>query len=109
MIQQQRGKIVSVSAMPALHPAPKKGTYAVAKAGVITLMQTIAEEVKEHNIQANVIVPSIIATEANIQASPDEDYSKWVTPDQVAQLILFLSSGVSDGVTGAVIKIFGKV
>ncbi len=109
MMEQKSGKIVNISAMTALEPVPGKGPYAVAKAGIITLTETIAQEVKEYNIQVNAIAPSIIATAANIDAMPNADHSKWVTPEQIARTVVFLGSEASDAITGTVLKVYGKI
>jgi NAD(P)-dependent dehydrogenase (short-subunit alcohol dehydrogenase family) len=109
MIEQKRGKIINVSAMAAMRPGPGRGPYATSKAAVITLTETLSEEVKDYNIQVNAIAPSVVATPANMEAVPGADYSKWVTPENVAQTVLFLASEASDAVTGTTIKIYGKV
>jgi len=109
MMEQKRGKIINISAMTALNPVPGRGPYAVSKSGVITLTETLAQEVKDYNIQVNAIAPSIIATAANIEAMPGADSSRWVAPEQIAQTIIFLASDASDAITGTVIKVYGKV
>ena len=98
------GKIVAVAAETALAPRTGVAAYAAAKAGLIALVQAIAEEGKSINIQANVLAPGIILTEANRRAMPKADFGKWVTPDQIAQTIIFLCSPQADGVTGSVIR-----
>lgn len=65
MIPKRYGRIVNISAMLALKPSPGKGAYIVSKAGLISLTEVIAEEVKDFNITCNVILPSIISTEEN--------------------------------------------
>ncbi len=107
MRQQQKGKIITVSALAALDPKPKRAAYLVAKAGVIALTQALAAEGKEYNIQANTIAPGIILTEANIQAMPEMDSSRWTTPQQIAVTMLFLCTPDADAITGSIIKMPG--
>ena len=109
MRKQSFGRIVNIAAMPALSPSAKKGPYAISKRAVVTLTETIAEETKGTGITANAIAPSIILTEANKQSMPKADSSKWVTPQEIAQLILYLCSDEAKSVSGNVIKIYGGV
>ena len=106
---QRFGRIVNISAMAALSPAAKRGPYAISKRGVITLTETIAEEVKGTGITANAIAPSIIVTKANQESMPGADYSKWVEPDEIADLVLYLCSDEAKSVNGNVIRISGGV
>lgn len=109
MRRHRYGRIITIAAMPAILPKAQMGAYAVSKGGVITLTETIAEEVKGTGITANAIAPSIILTEANRKAMPKADFSKWVTPLEIARLILFLSSAEAGSVTGNVVRITGGV
>jgi NAD(P)-dependent dehydrogenase (short-subunit alcohol dehydrogenase family) len=103
------GRIISVAAMTALSPASSRGAYAIAKRGVVTLTETIAEEVKGTGITANAIAPSIILTPANRSSIPRGDTSRWVTPEEIAALILFLCSENARSISGNVVKVYGGV
>ncbi len=109
MRKRGEGRIVNIAAMPAVTPSAKKGPYAISKRGVITLTETIAEEVKASGITANAIAPSIILTEVNRKSMPNADFKKWVTPEEIAHLTIFLCSDESRSVNGNVIKIYGGV
>jgi NAD(P)-dependent dehydrogenase (short-subunit alcohol dehydrogenase family) len=109
MLAQRFGRIVSIAAMPALTSGANKGAYAISKRGVIALMETIADEVKESGVTANAIAPSIILTEANKASMPNTEFAKWVTPAEIAELIMFLCSESARSINGNVIKIFGGV
>jgi NAD(P)-dependent dehydrogenase (short-subunit alcohol dehydrogenase family) len=109
MREKHFGRIVNIAAMTALTPAARKGPYAVSKRGVITLTETIAEEVRGTGITANAIAPSTILTEANKQSMPKADVSKWVTPEEIARLILYLCSDEARSISGNVFKIYGGV
>ncbi|MAV89704.1 MAG: hypothetical protein CBE24_08310 [bacterium TMED264] len=52
-----------------------------------TAKKAIQREIKENNITSNAILPGIIDTSANRNAMPNEDYSTWQTPKQIAQMI----------------------
>lgn len=107
MRKQASGRIVNIAAMPAMSPKSRMGPYAVSKRAVITLTETLAEEVKGTGVTVNAVAPSIILTEANRLSMPDADFSKWVTPLEIAQLITYLSSEEARAVNGNVIKIYG--
>ncbi len=108
MRERGYGRIVSVSSRSGLKGDAMVGPYAVSKAGVIILTQTVAEEVKGHNITVNAVLPSIIDTPANRRDMHGADFSKWLRPEEVAEVILFLASTRASGVTGAAIPVFGK-
>ena len=103
------GRIISMAAMAALRPSAGRAPYAVSKGGVVTLTQTLAEELKGTGITANAIAPSIIKTQANSESMPDADSSRWVTPEEIADLMLALCSESGRSVNGACIPVFGGV
>ena len=102
------GRIVNIGAKGALTAAAGMGAYAASKAGVHRLTEALAEELKGR-VTVNAVLPSIIDTPANRKDMPDADPSKWVTPDEVAAVILFLASPEASGVTGALIPVAGRV
>lgn len=108
LVRRGGGKIVSVSARAALHGAAGLGAYAVSKAGIITLTQTMAEELRDSNVQVNCILPSIIDTPANRLAMPDADHSRWVSPAEIARVLAFLASDASGVVSGAAVPVYGR-
>jgi NAD(P)-dependent dehydrogenase (short-subunit alcohol dehydrogenase family) len=109
MRKRNFGRIVNISAMAAVNPVVKRSGYAIAKRGVISLTESIAEEVKGSGITANAIAPSIIDTEANRRSMPGADIRRWVPPQEIAELVLFLCSDAARSMNGNVIKIFGGV
>jgi NAD(P)-dependent dehydrogenase (short-subunit alcohol dehydrogenase family) len=103
------GRIITIGAMPALRPTAKRGPYQISKRALITLTETVAEEVKGSGITANAIVPSTIVTADNIESMPDADRSKWVTPQEIVDLAAFLCSTEARSINGNAIKIYGGV
>jgi NAD(P)-dependent dehydrogenase (short-subunit alcohol dehydrogenase family) len=55
------------------------------------------------------VLPSIIDTSANRASMPKSDFSKWVTPQELAEVILFLASDAASAVTGALLPVSGRV
>jgi NAD(P)-dependent dehydrogenase (short-subunit alcohol dehydrogenase family) len=102
------GRIVNVGAMGALQAGSGMGAYGAAKAGVHRLTEALAAEWKG-KITVNAVLPSIIDTAANRASLPDADFTKWVTTEELANVILFLASDQASGVTGALIPVGGRV
>lgn len=108
MLKQNYGRIVNTSSRGAVEVGPGAAAYSVSKAGVLTLTQSLAQEVKQHNITANVVLPGLIDTPQNRQNIPGADYAKWVSPESIAHLMLYLASEEAGAINGAVVPIYGK-
>jgi NAD(P)-dependent dehydrogenase (short-subunit alcohol dehydrogenase family) len=102
------GRIVNVGAMGALQSGAGMGAYAASKAGVHRLTEALAAELKG-KITVNAVLPSIIDTAANRASMPKSDFAKWVTPQELADVILFLASDAASAVTGALLPVNGRV
>lgn len=103
------GRIVCVGARTAVRGARNSSAYAIAKTGVVRLAESLAEEAKDEGITVNAVLPSTIDHPDNRRSFPKADPSKWVSPDELAAVILFLCSAEASGVTGAAIPVFGRV
>ena len=84
------------------------GPYAASKAGVHRLTEALSAELKG-KVTVNAVLPSTIDTAANRAGMPKADFSKWVTPKELADVILFLASDAASAVTGALIPVSGRV
>jgi NAD(P)-dependent dehydrogenase (short-subunit alcohol dehydrogenase family) len=102
------GRIVNIGALGAMQASSGMGPYAASKAGVHRLTEALAAEWKGR-ITVNAVLPSIIDTEANRASMPTADFSKWVQPRELAEVILFLVSDAASAVTGALIPVPGRV
>ncbi|WP_183234895.1 SDR family oxidoreductase [Bradyrhizobium sp. CIR18] len=102
------GRIVNIGAMGALQAGSGMGPYAASKAGVHRLTESLASEWKG-KVTVNAVLPSIIDTAANRADMPKADFSKWVTPRELAEVILFLAGDAASGITGALIPVGGRV
>jgi NAD(P)-dependent dehydrogenase (short-subunit alcohol dehydrogenase family) len=103
------GRIVNVSARPALEPRLGAGmtAYTASKSAVAALTQALAQELTAEQIWVNAVAPSILDTPANRAAMPDADYSRWVSPADLAEVIIFLASPDNRATRGAVIPVYG--
>lgn len=102
-----RGSIVNIGALGAVTGLPQMSAYGCAKSSVMRLTESLAEELKNDGINVNAVLPSIIDTAANREAMPDADFSQWVTPQQLAEVICFLISERATAITGALIPVKG--
>ena len=108
MKAQDYGRIVCIAARSGLHGDPMVAHYSVSKGGVILLTQSVAAEVKAHDITVNAVLPSIIDTPANRAAMPDAKAERWVQPDDLANVLLFLASEEARAVSGAAVPVYYK-
>lgn len=107
-LRASRGAIVNIAAAPAKNAKAGMGAYAASKAGVLSLTQSAADELKDAGVRVNAILPTIIDTPRNRADMPKADFSKWVTPDQLARTILFLLSDAAEAITGAELLVAGR-
>ena len=102
---RSRGRIVTVTAGSSKDPAPGRGLFAVAKAGVNALMQAIAREHKADGIVANALVLGGVATDAARGYLDAADYAAAATPQEVADALAFLASDRASGINGALVDL----
>jgi len=108
MLEGGGGAIVFVSSRAAREQRAGNGAYAVSKAGLIVLAETIAEEYRDRGIRANAVLPGTIDTPANRRAMPGADHDRWTPPEEIARVVLFLASPDSAPVNGAAVPVYGR-
>lgn len=102
------GKIVNVAANSALKGVARMGAYCASKDVVIRMTEAMAAELRDDNINVNCVLPSIIDTPENRSAMPDADASKWVAPEALADVIVFLASDAARAIHGAALPVVGR-
>lgn len=108
LVEAGGGSVVCVSSRVALAPFPGSVGYTTAKAAVLAFAGSVAVDYRKHNVRCNTIVPSVVDTPTNRAAMPDADHSRWVPPEEVASVILFLASDASAPTSGAQIPVYGR-
>lgn len=108
MLRQGGGKIINVASRDGLKGSAGYAAYSASKSAVLRLTESLADELKASNINVNCILPSTIDTPQNRAAVPNGDYSKWVAPGAIADVIAFLASDAARAIHGAAIPVYGK-
>lgn len=110
MIQQRSGKILNISSIGGRKGARGRSAYRATKAGLISLTESVAAEVKEYGIDVNCICPGGVDTEGLREAFSNrgvEDNPKLMRPEEIAELALFMVSEQCTAVTGTAVDAFG--
>lgn len=108
MLKRRAGAIVNVAGKAALDHAAGAAAYAASKAAALALVDSLAADLKGSGVRVNSILPSIIDTEANRKAMPGANFAAWPKPEEIARVILFLSSDEAQVIHGAAIPVYGN-
>jgi NAD(P)-dependent dehydrogenase (short-subunit alcohol dehydrogenase family) len=108
MLARGGGRIINVSARAATEGKAHMIPYCASKAAVITLTEGLSAELKGAGINVNCVLPGTLDTPQNRAAMPDQDFSLWVPPEALADVIAFLASDAARCVTGAAIPVYGR-
>ena len=101
------GRIIAIGSRAALEPGPGVGAYSASKAAMLSLIRTVALENQDAGLTANVILPGTIDTSANRAAMPKADFSKWVKPDNISSMVVWLAGDSAKEITGAALPMYG--
>jgi len=107
MLAQGWGRIVNTASRDALRGRANYSAYAISKAAILRLTESMAAEVKNDGLTVNAILPGTIDTAANRKSMPNADYSKWVKPATIARTLLFLVAE-DTAINGAAIPLYGQ-
>lgn len=108
LLESTHGRIINIGAGAAAKGRAGTGAYAASKTGVQRLTESLADELKDRGVTVNAILPGTIDTPRNRADMPDADFSRWVPPAAIAEVILFLASDAAYAVTGAAIPVTGR-
>jgi NAD(P)-dependent dehydrogenase (short-subunit alcohol dehydrogenase family) len=107
MRERRSGAIVHVASTAALAGGAGVAAYSASKAAVVRLTESLAAELAGSGVRVNCVLPGTIDTAANRAAMPDADRSKWVDPEAIAEVLLFLVSPAAAAVHGAALPVTG--
>jgi NAD(P)-dependent dehydrogenase (short-subunit alcohol dehydrogenase family) len=107
MLKAGHGSIVNVAAKAALDHGAGAAAYAASKAAAVALMDSLAADARGTGVRVNSILPSIIDTAQNRLAMPGSDFATWPKPEDIAHVILFLSSDLAKTIHGAAVPVYG--
>jgi len=108
MVRSGGGAIVNVSSRPAVQSGKDIAAYASAKRALLALTDAMAAELVDKNVTVNAVLPSTIDTPTNRKAMPDADFSKWVKPEEIARVVLFLVGSDARIISGAHVPVYGR-
>lgn len=108
MFTRSWGRIVNIAARAALLPGAKQAPYNVAKAGVVALTASLAQDYRRSGITANCLLPGTIDTPANRRDMPEGDATRWVKPQELVSAMLYLCSTEAGAINGAAIPVYGQ-
>lgn len=108
MLERGAGRIINIGAGAAAKAGAGMGAYTASKAGVQRLTESLSEETRDRGITVNAILPGTIDTPRNRADMPDADFTRWVAPASIAEVIVFLASNEASAITGAAIPVFGR-
>src|SRR2546425_3463784 len=100
-----KGRIVAIGSLAAVEPHAGLAAYVTFKSALTTLVRTVALENKDSGMTANVVLPATMDTPANRKSMPGADFSKWVQPADVADLVLWLADERAEHINGMAIPI----
>jgi NAD(P)-dependent dehydrogenase (short-subunit alcohol dehydrogenase family) len=108
MVKRGRGAIVNVSSRPAVQDGKNLAAYAASKRALLAVTDAMSAELRDSGVTVNAVLPSVIDTEANRKGSPRADFTRWVKPEEIARVILFLVGPDARVVSGAHLPVYGR-
>jgi NAD(P)-dependent dehydrogenase (short-subunit alcohol dehydrogenase family) len=108
MLRQNSGRIINIASRAALGGDAYHAAYSVSKTAVVRLTESMAAELKDYGVNVNCVMPGMIDTPQNRAAIPDADFTRWVAPEAISDVILFLASDGARAINGAAIPVYGR-
>lgn len=108
MIAAGGGSITCIASRAALRPFSGAAGYVTSKLAVLGLVDSMAAEYLQDGVRVNAVLPSVIDTPGNRAGQPNADHARWVRPEQIADVLLFLASDAAAAVSGAHVPVYGR-
>ena len=107
MLDQGAGRIVHIASRAGLNGGSRAAAYSASKSALLLLTESLSAELKRKGIRVNCVLPGTIDTPQNRETMPNGKFDRWVTPEAIADVILFLTSDAARGIHGAAIPVYG--
>lgn len=107
MLNGGGGRIINVGAYAALRGGAGMGAYAASKSSIIRLTESMSAELRDHRINVNCVLPTILDTPQNRADMPDADPARWVAPSDLANAAMFLAWEGARAVHGVALPVTG--
>lgn len=108
LIDAGGGAITCISSRAAVRPFAGAAGYITSKLAVLGLVDSLAAEYRADGLRVNALLPSVIDTPGNRADQPEADHSRWVRPDQIAEVAFFLCGEAASVISGAHIPVYGR-
>jgi NAD(P)-dependent dehydrogenase (short-subunit alcohol dehydrogenase family) len=108
LLRGKSGTIINIGSMGAIKATSGMGAYAASKAGIVKLTEALADELKDRGITVNAVLPGVLDTPRNRADMPSADFTRWVSPKAVAEVIVFLASDLARAISGATVPVAGR-
>jgi NAD(P)-dependent dehydrogenase (short-subunit alcohol dehydrogenase family) len=108
MLNHGYGKIVHTASRAGLRGGRGAAAYSAAKSAVLRLTESLARELRDKGVNVNCVLPGTIDTPENREDMPNADFSRWVPPEQIAKVFLFLACDAAAALQGALVPAFGR-
>jgi NAD(P)-dependent dehydrogenase (short-subunit alcohol dehydrogenase family) len=102
------GRLINIAGKAGLSSFGTGFAYSAGKSAVLRMTEAMSQELLKHGITVNAILPSTIDTPQNRESDPKADFSKWVKPESIADVIAFLCSDSARDISGAAIPVYGR-
>lgn len=109
MKERNYGRLVFVSSKATLSSPAGMAAYGASKAGLNALVSSLAEETRKYDINVNAVLPTVIDTPANRRDMPKADFSQWVAPESLAEVIFSLTDAWGKPIHGALLPVAGRL
>ena len=116
MVRQGCGSVVNISSSAAIEGNEGRTSYAASKASIIVSTKVMAKELATNNIRVNAIAPGLTETDMMIESTSEDALENTLkricmkrvgSPEEIANVVLFLSSDLSSYMTGQVLRVDG--
>jgi NAD(P)-dependent dehydrogenase (short-subunit alcohol dehydrogenase family) len=108
LLRESGGAVVNFASPAGIRAVKTLGAYSAAKAAVVAMTRALALEERTHDVRINAIAPGMVDTRQNRESADDPESARFVTREEIAEVVLFLASDASSGISGETIHVMGE-